>query len=115
MPNFTDLTVGQLNQIISIKEQIQVLRGQIESVVNDGGEIPIPFSGETRKKRRMSAAGRARIAAAQKARWAKLKGTTATPKAVKKRRKISPEVKAKLAAIARARWAKVRAAGKKTL
>jgi hypothetical protein len=62
MPNFTDLTVGHLNQIISIKEKIQVLQDQIDSVVNNGGEIPIPFTAETRKKRRMSAAGRARIA-----------------------------------------------------
>ena len=67
-------------------------------------------------KRRLSAAGRAAIIAATKARWARVKGTKVTLKAVKKAdRRSSPAVKAKLAAAARARWAKVKAAGKTRL
>jgi hypothetical protein len=60
-------------------------------------------------KRRLSAAGRAAIIAATKARWAKVKA------AKKKDWRSSPAVRAKLAAAARARWARVRAEGKTRL
>jgi hypothetical protein len=62
----------------------------------------------------MSAAGRARIAAAQRARWAKVKASnnqsgnrTAAPK-----RTMSAAARRKIAAAQRARWVRVRA-GKK--
>lgn len=58
----------------------------------------------------MSAAGRARIAAAQKVRWAKLKAKKAAPK--KATRKISAAGRAKIAAAQKARWAKIKAAKK---
>ena len=67
-----------------------------------------------KKKGGMSAEGRARIVAAQKARWAKIKGEKApaaakastAPKAPtkQKRRPMSPAVKAKLSAMMKARW-----------
>jgi hypothetical protein len=64
----------------------------------------------------MSAAAKARIAAAQRARWAKVKGRAAAPeKEVKKKRRVSAATKARLAAIAKARWAKVKASGKSAL
>ena len=64
----------------------------------------------------MSAAGRARIAAAQKARWAKIRGTKPSAKPVKKaKRTMSAAARAKISALAKARWAKVKAAGKKRL
>jgi len=58
-------------------------------------------------KRTISAAGRARIAAAQRARWAKQKGTSGAPK----KRKMSAAARAKIAAAQRARWAKAKAKG----
>ena len=63
----------------------------------------------------MSPEGRARLVAAQKARWAKVraaKGATA-PSAPK--RQYSAAGRARLAEIAKARWAKVHASGKTTL
>jgi hypothetical protein len=56
--------------------------------------------------RTISAAGRKRIAAAQRARWAKARGTAkvATPK-----RTMSASSRRKIAAAQRRRWAKVRA------
>jgi len=145
MTNITNLTTTQLNQIIAIKEQIEVLQSQIESIA-DGHEFPVPFAEEgpapvkrkyhmsaahrrklikalarARKirwakakaakkgKRRLSAAGRAAIAAGAMARWVKVKA------AKKKDRRSSPAVRAKLAAAARARWARVRAEGKSRL
>ena len=72
---------------------------------------PIVESGKP-KRRRMSAAARARIAAAAKARWAKIKGAEPTKP---KRHKMSAAARAKMAAAARARWAKAKAAGRKRL
>jgi hypothetical protein len=63
------------------------------------------------KRRTMSASARAKISAAQKARWAKQKGKTAPKKAsapAKKstaRKPMSPAMKKKLSALMKARWA----------
>ena len=61
-----------------------------------------------------SAAARARIAAAQRARWAKIKGeksgtsATAGARKSKRARTMSAAAKAKIAAAQRARWAKIK-------
>jgi len=117
MTNLTDLTTGQLHRIIAIKEQIENLQAQIDSIAAGGGDgagISTPSARRVPKKRRMSAAGRARIAAGQKARWAKVKAAKGGA-APKKRRKMSAAAKAKMAAAARARWAKAKAQGKNRL
>ncbi|HEX3819726.1 MAG TPA: hypothetical protein VHW45_05320 [Candidatus Sulfotelmatobacter sp.] len=57
------------------------------------------------EKRTISAAGRARIAAAQKARWAKQKAKAGTPK----KRVMSAAARKRIAAAQRARWAKIKA------
>ena len=57
-----------------------------------------------RKRRTFSAATRARMAAAQRARWAK-----ARPTAPKRARHMSKTARRKIAAAQRARWAKVKA------
>jgi hypothetical protein len=54
-------------------------------------------------RRKMSAKGRASIAAAQRARWAKAKGTV-----VPKKRTMSASARRKIAAAQKARWAKVK-------
>jgi len=59
-------------------------------------------------KHTMSAATRRKMARAQRARWAKVKGRAAKPK-----RKMSAAGRRKIAAAQRARWAKVRAGKKK--
>jgi hypothetical protein len=56
----------------------------------------------------MSAAGRARIAAAQRARWAKVKGTKVVSITSRKRRRMSPAAIARIRAAQKARWAKWR-------
>lgn len=61
-----------------------------------------------RKKKGMSAEGRAKIAAAQKARWAKSKGekteaAAEQPKSETKKRKLSPESRARVVAAQKAR------------
>ena len=61
--------------------------------------------------RKISAAGRARIVAAQKARWAKArKSAKVVP--IRRKRKLSAAARRKIAAAQRARWARVKAAKK---
>ena len=67
--------------------------------------------------RKISAAGRARIVAAQKARWAKVRSNGSQPKnvtAMLKKRIMSTAARKRIAQAQRARWAKVRAARKGT-
>jgi hypothetical protein len=109
MTLLNSLSVAQLREAIAIKEQIEQLETQLAFIF---GETTKPgIAGKTR--RRMLAAGRARMAAAARTRWAKIKGTEATP--AKKRRKMSAEGRARISAAAKARWKKAKAAGKNTL
>jgi hypothetical protein len=64
-------------------------------------------TGAKRGRRTMSAAARARISAAQKARWAKAKGQKVIPIKAGKRH-ISAAGLARIRAAQRARWAKLR-------
>jgi hypothetical protein len=62
----------------------------------------------------MSAAGKARIAAAQRARWAKVRAKSGKANVVTmpKKRTMSASARKRIAAAQRARWAKVKAAKK---
>jgi hypothetical protein len=66
----------------------------------------------TRPRRKMSARARARIAAAQRARWAKVKGQQKVVPIARSskpgKRTVSASVRRKIAAAQRARWAKVK-------
>jgi hypothetical protein len=113
MSNLLSLTTTQLRRAADLKEKIEALNKELASILG----APAPVSAKAPKKDKMSAAGRARIAKAQKARWAKIKGAKPAAKSAKpsKRRKMSAATKAKLSAMAKARWAKVKKAGKKSL
>jgi len=90
-----------------IDSQIAGLRAML-SPAGNGTTRNAPAAGP--KKRRMSAAGRRAIAAAQKKRWAAIKGNVA-PKAPKKvKRKLSAAGKAAIVAALKKRWAAKRAA-----
>jgi hypothetical protein len=68
-------------------------------------------SNHVRQRRTMSAAGRRRIAAAQRARWAKVKSqdVVSIPKGkAPVKRTMSASARRKIAAAQRARWAKVK-------
>ena len=103
-----NLTPKQLRQAANIKEKIADLESDLSRLL---GSIAQPVVAKASKKiRKMSAAGRARIVAAVKARWAKVKGKAKPAK--KARKKMSAAAKAKISAAAKARWAKVKAAKK---
>ena len=123
-----NLTPSQLRQAADLQERIAKL--QSELIALSGGVIesaPATTKPAANKKRGMSAAGKARIVAAQKLRWAKIKAAKAktvskpaakpapaakpSAKAVIKRN-ISPESRAKMAAAAKAMWAAKKAAKK---
>lgn len=107
--NLTELSVAQLKRAAALKEQIERLQKDLTGLL---GGSPAPKVA-TKKKRRLSAAGRAAIIAATKARWAKFKKAAKT--AVKPKRKVSPAARARLSALAKARWAKAKAQGKARL
>ncbi len=65
--------------------------------------------------RKLSAAARAKIAAAQRKRWAKVRenaGTQAKVAPVRRKRTLSTAARNRIAAAQRARWARVKAAKK---
>jgi hypothetical protein len=117
MINLLSLTSTQLKRAADLKDKISALEQELASIL---GSEPSAETSEG-KTRKISAVGRARIAAAQKARWAKTKTQVASaqtteddePKGGKKpKRKFSAAVRAKMAAAAKNRWAKAKAAGK---
>ena len=104
-------SLAQLKRAITISEQIESLQSQLASIL--GGSAPLvgsaPAAPKARKgKRTVSPEARAKMAAAQKARWAKKKGGAApaapAAKAAKRKGGLTPEGRAKLAAGMKARW-----------
>jgi len=71
-----ELSVQQLKRAVTIREKIEGLEKELNRIT--GGQAAPVKPGTPRTKRKMSAAARARISKAMKARWAKrraLKGT----------------------------------------
>jgi len=103
MTPLQNLTVEQLRKMVSIKEQIETLQAEIESITGGGPDT----SDQLPRRGKMSNLERARIAAA--ARWAKARAAKGEA-AAKKSGRFSAAHRAALAAAQQARWAKVRAA-----
>ena len=97
--NLVDLTVNQLKRAVAIKERIENLSHELRRLLG-GSNSSRPAS---TKSRAMSAAIKRKIAASQKARWAKLRraksGTRpAEPAATQADKKTAPAAPAKLPA-----------------
>ena len=107
MTGLLNLSTNKLKRIIALKQQIEKLSAKLESIA---GGSAAPVGGPPKRTWKMSAAGRAKISAAAKARWAKAKGAV---KPAKKKNKMSAAGRARIAAAQRARWAKIHAAKKK--
>lgn len=103
------LTPSQLRHAAKIKEQIQALESELIKLSSSVVSRTLTLAKASGKK--MSATAKAKISAAAKARWAKIKGIK-TPVAPVKKRAMSPAAKAKISAAAKARWAKIKAAKK---
>jgi hypothetical protein len=113
----SNTSVEQLKRAIQLAEQIEKLQAELAQVISTlGGISPAGLAGpaaQPRRKRKMSAVARERIAAAQRARWAKQRASqieapalvspaTAAPR---KKRKLSAEGRARIVAALKKRWA----------
>jgi hypothetical protein len=123
-----NLTAQQLRKAANLKDQIAALEKQLSAIT---GTQAAPVQAAKPAKKGMSAAGRAKIAAAQKLRWAKVKAAKTKPavkavvkavakpaakpvqKPAKKKFVMSAAAKAILSAKAKARWAAKKAGEKK--
>jgi hypothetical protein len=117
MTNLTGFSVEQLRRAVAVREQIAELEQELAGILGDSSSSVKGISGNGRRvRRKMSASARAKIAAAQRARWARQKkGQTGAAPLKKGRRKMSASARAKIAAAARARWAKAKAANRNSL
>jgi hypothetical protein len=70
-----ELTSKQLRKAANLKDKIDTLQTELNRLLSGGGTVGNGKKAEKaapKKKRNMSAAGRAAISAAAKARWAKV-------------------------------------------
>jgi hypothetical protein len=97
-----------------LSQRIAELRAML-----NGGSLQAAAVSEPapRKRRKLSAAARRKIAMAQKARWAKVRGESepgpAKVKAPRPKRRISPEGLKRISAAAKKRWRLQRAGAKR--
>jgi len=119
------IDLARLKKAVEIAEEIEKLQSDLSALLG-GQPAPVAVSApaakaekaasqpvKTKGKRFMSAEARERIAAAQRARWAKTRGgapaksaaPASSPVKAKGKRELSPEAREKIAAAARRRWA----------
>jgi len=111
MPAFTlsrDILLAALASFQLDKQRIDGQIAEVQALLN-GSATPAPSVSDATPKpktRKRSAAVRKRMAEAQKARWAKLKGESepAAPEAPKAKRQISPEGMKRIIAATKKRW-----------
>ncbi len=123
--NISELSASQLRQAAAIKEQMDKLQKELNGIL--GSASPVSAASAAPKKRTMSAAARALISAAQKARWAAKgaktakvvvapkpasKAAAATAPAPKKKWKLSAAGLARIKAANKAYWTAKKAAKK---
>ncbi len=133
--SFWELPIATLEKALDIRKRIEVLKAQEAGIMSGGSPFGTPTKRRGRppktaavvsvadkvdgRKGKRSKAARAKMAAAQKARWAAKKGGEVAPPAEpttahvvsgskKKKRTMSPEARARIAAAQKARWAKVK-------
>lgn len=102
----------------SLSGAVRLLKKEQDRLAKELRGIGAPLAafgktyGKGAGKRKLSASARARIAAAQRARWAKVR-KMAKVVPIRGKRTLSAAARRKIAAAQRARWARVKA-GKKT-
>jgi hypothetical protein len=107
-----DISVEALQEAVSIRRQIDTLQKRLSSILSGS-----PARAAVSKGRGgMSAATRAKLSAAAKARWARIKAgqrTATTGFGAKKKGGLTPAGRKRLSQLMKARWAaRRRAAGK---
>src|SRR4030095_1291869 len=102
-----DISVKDLQEAISIRQQIDNLQQRLSSLLRGAPQRP---AGPHARGRYFSAATRAKLAAAAKARWARTRGTGGAAPA-KRKGQLTPAGRRKLSQLMKARWAARRKAG----
>ena len=103
--------------LAGVVQQLRKERDQAARTVEQLDAALAALDGGTGTRRKISAVGRARIAAAQRARWAKVRrndGHKQNVVSMPKKKTMSAAARRKIAAAQRARWAQVKAAQKKS-
>jgi malate/lactate dehydrogenase len=113
--SFWDHPLATLEEALSLRKQIERLQGQLTKTLGTTSTTVAEVVMGKKGRKKLSPAARARIAVAQRARWAKIKGKSAVKKAdtaatkpakvVKKKGGLTPAGRARLAAAMKARWA----------
>jgi hypothetical protein len=98
--------------VSELQKERKRLEDELHRVINALtalGKVYLRGNKVTGERRTMSAAGRKRIAAAQRARWAKIKGQKVVSISSRKGHTMSTAARKRIAAAQKARWAKWRA------
>jgi hypothetical protein len=114
----TNLSAAVLRRAADIQDRIESLQRELSALLETKEAQPAaPSAGGVGRRggRKMSAAGKARIAAAARKRWAQFRAGQPKAPAKKPTRRMSPAARARLSALAKARWNKAKAAGKTKL
>jgi ribosomal protein L15 len=69
----TSISASQLRRAADTQDKIESLQIELGKLLGDGSAGATVSTASKRKRRKMSAAARAKIAAAQRARWAKVR------------------------------------------
>jgi hypothetical protein len=104
-----DISVKDLQEAISIRQQIENLQQRLSSLLRGAPQRP---TGRTAPGRYFSPATRAKLSAAARARWARKRGTGGAAPA-KRKGQLTPAGRRKLSQLMKARWAARRKAGGK--
>ena len=105
-----DISVKALEEAVSIRRQIDGLERRLSSIL--GGAPARPAAAATAQAARyFSPSTRAKLSAAARARWARLKGGS-KPAAAKKKGALTAAGRRKLSELMKARWAARRSAEK---
>jgi len=110
--NLFDLTPEQLKRAASIKERIDGLNRQLRSILG----APATSRAAPPRNRTMSTSVKKKIAATQRARWAKVRSSkpaTVSASPAAKKTQFSSATRAKLSAKLKAYWAAKKKTGKK--
>ena len=102
-----DISVKELQEAISIRQQIDNLQRRLSSLLRGAPQRP---TGPTAPGRYFSPATRAKLAAAARARWARTRGTGGAAPA-RRKGQLTPAGRRRLSELMKARWAARRKAG----
>ena len=112
-----EIIVAAIEGFESQKRRIDLRIDELRQLLNADRTEAAATSGAPARKRKVSAAGRRRMAAAQKARWARIKAEAepaSSPAAAKpKKRKLSAAGRKAISEATKRRWALKRAEGQK--